>query len=72
MSKDIFNRELQAVKQELNKVLDEKLRNYHDKIKSIIYKNTVLNHSEHDVLANTMKCKMKELIKFFEEQYKKI
>lgn len=69
MSKDIFNRELQAVKQELNKVLDEKLRNYHDKIKSIIYKNTVLNHSEHDVLANTMKCKMKELIKFFEEQY---
>ena len=65
----VFDRERNAVIEELKNHLDNKLRTYKDTMWRTLHKNKPLAAPIKDIVTNTKKCKLSDIKKFFYEQY---
>jgi len=68
-TKRVFNREKKAIYEELKNHLDDKLRLLKDKIMATIYAGSVLAHNIKGTIKSTKACTIKNIEKFYKEQY---
>jgi len=68
-TKRVFNREKKAIMEELKNHLDDKLRLLKDKIMETVYAESVLACTITDTIASTKACTIKDIEKFYKEQY---